>query len=143
VSRQTDVGRIRVAAGVLRDDRGRVLIAERTEDHTFAGLWEFPGGKVSDGEETIPALRRELREELGVEVLDQSLLMSIEHDYPDRSVCIDFYLIDQWNNLPEGKDGQALKWIKPDELTEDQLLPADGPLVDVLRRLSGRHSTSI
>jgi 8-oxo-dGTP diphosphatase len=135
VSRQTDVGRIRVAAGILRDVDGRVLIAERTGDRAFAGLWEFPGGKISDGEETIVALERELREELGVEILDHSLFMSLEHEYPDRSVRIDFFLIEQWNQSPEGRDGQALKWVRPDELEEDQLLPADGPVIEALRQL--------
>ena len=61
--------------------------------------------------------------------------MSLEHDYPDRCVSIDFYLIEDWRNTPEGRDGQALKWIRPDELSEDLLLPADGPVIKALRRL--------
>ena len=80
----------RVAAGILRDRSGRVLIAERTGDHLFAGLWEFPGGKLKEGEESLSALSRELGEELGIEIVDQALFMSLEHDYPDRSVSIDF-----------------------------------------------------
>ena len=125
----------RVAAGILRDRSGRVLIAERTGDHLFAGLWEFPGGKLKEGEESLSALSCELGEELGIEIVDQSLFMSLEHDYPDRSVCIDFYLIEHWLNTPESRDGQELKWIRPDELTEDLLLPADGPVIKALQRL--------
>ncbi len=125
----------RVAAGILRDQSGRVLIAERTGDHLFAGLWEFPGGKLKEGEESLSALSRELGEELGIEIVDQSLFMSLEHDYPDRSVCIDFYLIEHWLNTPESRDGQELKWIRPDELTEELLLPADGPVIKALQRL--------
>ena len=125
----------RVAAGILRDQSGRVLIAERTGDHLFAGLWEFPGGKLKEGEESLSALSRELGEELGIEIVDQSLFMSLEHDYPDRSVSIDFYLIEHWLNTPESRDGQELKWIRPDELTEDLLLPADGPVIKALQRL--------
>ncbi len=125
----------RVAAGILRDQSGRVLIAERTGDHLFAGLWEFPGGKLKEGEESLSALSRELGEELGIEIVDQALFMSLEHDYPDRSVSIDFYLIEHWLNTPESRDGQELKWIRPDELTEELLLPADGPVIKALQRL--------
>ncbi len=128
--RQTDV-----AAGILLGGDGRVLITQRTGDHAFAGLWEFPGGKMMQGEESEAALRRELREELGIEVVDQVLFMSVEHDYPDRSVTIDFYVIEEWRNTPEGRDGQALKWLRPDELREEMLLPADGPVIRALRRL--------
>ena len=125
----------RVAAGILRDRSGRVLIAERPGDHLFAGLWEFPGGKLKEGEESLSALSRELGEELGIEIVDQALFMSLEHDYPDRSVSIDFYLIEHWLNTPESRDGQELKWIRPDELTEELLLPADGPVIKALQRL--------
>ncbi len=124
-----------VAAGILLGGDGRVLITERTGDHAFAGLWEFPGGKMMDGEDSEAALRRELHEELGIEIVDQVLFMSLAHDYADRCVSIDFYLIEDWRNTPEGRDGQALKWIRPDELSEDLLLPADGPVIKALRRL--------
>ena len=90
---------------------------------------------MKEGEESISALRRELDEELGIEVLEQSFFMSIEHDYPDRSVSIDFYLVGKWHNTPVGRDGQALQWISPLELSEDMLLPADGPALAALRRL--------
>lgn len=134
MSRQPELARIRVAAGILRNDEGRVLIAERSGDHAFAGLWEFPGGKIGDGEDTVEALRRELREELGIEILEQSLFMSLEHDYPDRSVSIDFYRIDKWLNEPEGRDGQALQWLRPDEISAALLLPADAPVIAALRQ---------
>jgi 8-oxo-dGTP diphosphatase len=128
-----------VAAGILLAGDGRVLVTERTGDHSFAGLWEFPGGKIEDGEDSLSALRRELGEELGIEVLEQSLFMSLDHDYADRSVSIDFYLIRHWRNTPEGRDGQALKWIRPEELAEDLLLPADAPVIEALQML-GRTS---
>lgn len=124
-----------VAAGILLGSDGRVLIAQRTGDHSFAGLWEFPGGKLIDGEESEAALKRELHEELGIEIVDQVLFMSVEHEYSDRFVSIDFYLIEEWRNTPEGRDGQALKWLRPDELSEELLLPADGPVIRALRRL--------
>ena len=126
---------INVAAGILLDGDGRVLIAERTEDHAFAGLWEFPGGKMMAGELSEAALRRELNEELGVQIVDPALFMSLEHDYSDRTVSIDFYLIEHWVNTPQGRNGQALKWIRPDALREDLLLPADGPVLEALQQL--------
>ena len=127
--------RIRVVAGILRDDNGCVLIAERIGDQAFAGLWEFPGGKIKDDEESLSALRREIDEELGIEILQPTLFMSLDHDYPDRSVSIDFYLIKDWSNTPEGRDGQALRWVSPDALEEDSLLPVDGPVIRALRQL--------
>lgn len=135
VPRQAELGCIRVAAGILWDDDGRVLVTERTGDRAFAGLWEFPGGKLEDGEEPIFALRRELREELGIESHCETLFMSLKHDYADRSVAIDFYRIENWSNTPTGRDGQALMWIRPDDLSEELLLPADAPVVYALRRL--------
>jgi 8-oxo-dGTP diphosphatase len=129
VPRQTHV-----AAGILLDSAGRVLVTERIGDHSFAGLWEFPGGKIEDGEESVSALNRELGEELGIEIVDQSLFMSLDHEYADRSVSIDFYLIENWRNTPEGRDGQALMWILPEELAEDLLLPADAPVIEALRQ---------
>lgn len=134
--RQTNVVAIRIAAGILRDNDGRVLIAERTGDRSFSGLWEFPGGKLKDCEESLSALRRELTEELGIDILDPVLFMSLDHDYPDRSVSIDFYLIKQWMNSPTGRDGQALAWVLPNALEENMLLPADAPVVQALRSLS-------
>jgi 8-oxo-dGTP diphosphatase len=123
-----------VVAGILLDGHGRVLVTERIGDHSFAGLWEFPGGKIEDGEDSLSALGRELGEELGVEIVEQCLFMSLDHDYADRSVSIDFYLIKHWRNTPVGRDGQALMWILPEELAEDLLLPADAPVIEALRR---------
>ncbi len=123
-----------VVAGILLGEDGRVLVTERIGDHSFAGLWEFPGGKIEDGEDSLSALGRELREELGIEIVEQFLFMSLDHDYADRSVSIDFYLIKHWRNTPVGRDGQALMWILPEELAEDLLLPADAPVIEALRR---------
>lgn len=135
VPRQIDITCCCVVAGILRDCDGRVLITERIGDHAFVDLWEFPGGKIKDGEEPLSALKRELGEELGIEVLTQTLFMNLEHNYPDRLVSIDFYLINTWTNVPKGMDGQALKWLRPDAIEEELLLPADGPVVQALRHL--------
>ena len=121
-----------VAAGILRDAAGRVLISERLCDGPFNGLWEFPGGKIGDGEAPIDALRRELVEELGIEVAEASAYMELHHEYPDRIVDLEFFLVTAWRGEPEGLEGQGLRWLHPSELESDELLPADAPVVEAL-----------
>jgi len=135
VSRQADVGRLNVVAGILRDGAGRFLIAERVDDGAFHGLWEFPGGKIRKNETSEAALKRELSEEIGVRPLQSEHFMSLQHDYPDRNVSIDFFLITEWQNDPRGLEGQDLKWVAADDLDAASLLPADLPVVDALRGL--------
>lgn len=132
VPRQTGLRRINVVAGILCDSMGRVLIAERIGDNPFSGLWEFPGGKIAVGESAEGALARELLEELGVELLDYTHLLNVDHDYSDRNVSIRFYRVTNWRNEPQGLDGQQLRWVNTDDLDASQLLPADLPVIDVL-----------
>lgn len=136
--RQADIAarRFRVVAGILRDAGGRVLVAERIGDTPFAGLWEFPGGKIQDGENRHTALYRELREEIGIDVGSCEYFLSARHDYPDRHVSIDFFLVDEWRHEPRGLEGQQLRWCLPQALAADELLPADAPVLDALRALN-------
>ena len=124
-----------VAAGILRDAGGRVLIAERLGGGPFHGLWEFPGGKIIDGEPAGDALHRELHEELGIRVHESSSFMQLYHEYPDRTVSIEFFLVNDWNDDPQGLEGQRLEWVLPDDLDPDKLLPADLPVIEKLRLL--------
>lgn len=124
---------IHVAAGILRDTSGRVLITERLGDSTFAGLWEFPGGKISAGETATSALTRELQEELGIAIVECEHFMSVDHCYLDRSVVIEFYLVTAWQSVPTGLEGQAIRWVEPELLKSDDLLPADVPVLKALR----------
>ena len=124
-----------VAAGILRDAYGRVLITERLGDGPFHGMWEFPGGKIAADESAEQALARELAEELGIELRDSSHFMHLEHDYPDRFVSIDFFLVSEWSNEPEGLEGQQLRWVEMDTLAEHNLLPADVPVIEALRAM--------
>lgn len=101
----------------------------------FNGLWEFPGGKLRDGESPDKALTRELREEIGIEALTSETFMRISHDYADRSVAIDFFLVHEWRNDPAGLEGQQVEWVMPAGLDADRLLPANVPIVEALRRL--------
>lgn len=124
---------LQVAAGILRNAAGKVLITERIEDGPFRGLWEFPGGKIAAGESAEMALVRELREELGIEVLAQKHFQSIAHRYADRTVELDFFFVDDWRGEPAGLEGQGLRWVNVAELDAAELLPADAPLIDALR----------
>jgi 8-oxo-dGTP diphosphatase len=121
-----------VAAGILADSAGRVLLAERTSDSPFRGMWEFPGGKVACGETSSAALIRELREELGIEASDFAPFMTIEHDYADRSVRLHFFEVREWKGEPQGLDGQKLRWALPAEIDTESLLPADAPVIAAL-----------
>ncbi len=122
-----------VAAGILCDSKGRVLIAERLGGGPFHGLWEFPGGKIGVGETAPEALSRELAEELGIEVTACSTFMSLRHEYDDRVVAIEFFIVSHWNSDPVGREGQELRWVPADLLDADELLPADMPVVEALR----------
>jgi 8-oxo-dGTP diphosphatase len=104
---------LEVVAGAIIDAEGRVLIAQRPDGKALAGRWEFPGGKIGQGEEARDGLARELREELGVEVHDAERLIRYSHAYPDRLVRLDLWLVTSWSGDPRGLDGQSLKWVRP------------------------------
>jgi len=123
-----------VAAGIICDSKGRVLIAERLGGGQFHGLWEFPGGKVAAGETARQALCRELAEELGIEATECSSFMNLRHEYDDRVVSIEFFIVSDWNSDPIGREGQELRWVPSQLLDADELLPADMPVVAALQR---------
>ncbi len=123
-----------VAAGILCDASGRILIAERLGGGPFHGLWEFPGGKIVTGETASEALSRELAEELGIEVTVFSSFMNLRHEYDDRIVTIEFFLVSEWNCEPVGREGQELRWVPAELLDADELLPADMPVVAALQQ---------
>jgi 8-oxo-dGTP diphosphatase len=125
---------LHVVAGVLVDGRGRILIADRPAGKAFAGRWEFPGGKVAAGETGRVALRRELAEELGIEVSSASPLMTVTHHYPgaDHPVTIEAWRVERWQGEPASLDGQQLRWCTPEELLHADILEADRPLVTAL-----------
>jgi 8-oxo-dGTP diphosphatase len=122
---------IHVVAGVIRDARGRILLARRTEGRDLAGLWEFPGGKVEPGESPEAALVRELREELGIEARVGDALIRVPQQYPDKRLVLDVRLID-FHGIPKGLDGQALAWAPPAMLASYPMPPADRPVVAAL-----------
>jgi 8-oxo-dGTP diphosphatase len=124
---------LEVVAGALFDALGRVLIAQRPAGKALAGRWEFPGGKLDDGEDPYSGLVRELREELGVEVHAAERLVRYCHAYPERTVRLDLWAVTRWSGEPQGLDGQAIRWVEPGRLHEEDLLEADQPMVAALQ----------
>ncbi|MFI4869768.1 MAG: 8-oxo-dGTP diphosphatase MutT [Steroidobacterales bacterium] len=128
---------LRVVAAVLRDASGRVLIAQRPPGRHMAGYWEFPGGKIAPGESSEQALTRELAEELGVSVRRCHPLLRLRHDYADRVVELDVFVVDDYGGEPSGLEAQALKWVATAELAGQALLPADRPIIEALNAAAG------
>jgi 8-oxo-dGTP diphosphatase len=126
-----------VAACALIDADGRVLIAQRPEGKSMAGLWEFPGGKVETGERPEQSLIRELREELGIVVKEDCLapLTFASHLYPDFHLLMPLYVCRRWEGFATAQEGQRLKWVRPTELCDYPMPPADEPLISHLTTL--------
>ncbi|HEX5756313.1 MAG TPA: Nudix family hydrolase [Arenimonas sp.] len=123
---------LEVVAGVLRDAGGRVLLTQRGPGSDLAGLWEFPGGKREPGESADAALRRELHEELGIEVGGLRPLIAVPQAYPDKRIRLDVYEILDYRGEPRGREAQALAWAAPGALTDFSMPPADVPVVAAL-----------
>lgn len=124
-----------VAAVALIDADGRVLIAKRPEGKAMAGLWEFPGGKVKDGELPETALVRELMEELGIDITESCLapFTFASHVYDDFHLLMPLYIARIWKGNAQPLEGQELKWVQPVRLGDYDMPPADIPLVAMLR----------
>ena len=126
-----------VAACALVDVDGRVLIAQRPQGKTMAGLWEFPGGKVENGEQPEQTLIRELKEELGISVSAACLapLTFASHSYPDFHLLMPLYVCRRWEGTVTALEGQTLAWVRPNRLRDYPMPPADEPLVSHLMTL--------
>ncbi len=126
-----------VSAVALIDVDGRVLIAQRPEGKSMAGLWEFPGGKIEAGETPEFALMRELEEELGIRTWESCLapLTFASHSYDDFHLLMPLFACRKWEGTPESRESQRLKWVKPGQLRDFPMPPADIPLIPILRDL--------
>jgi 8-oxo-dGTP diphosphatase len=124
-----------VSAVALIDRDGRVLLAQRPEGKSMAGLWEFPGGKVEGGETPEAALVRELYEELGIETWNSCLapLTFASHTYDDFHLLMPLFACRKWNGIVQPKEGQTLKWVYPKDFSNYPMPPADIPLIPILR----------
>ena len=124
-----------VAACALIDADGRVLLTRRPEGKAMAGLWEFPGGKLEAGESPEEAVIRELQEELGIDVASNCLaaFAFASHQYEKFNLLMPLFLCRRWNGRAQGREGQALAWVRPDKLADYPMPAADKPLIPLLR----------
>jgi 8-oxo-dGTP diphosphatase len=120
---------LHIAVGVVSDADGRILISERKADCAYAGQWEFPGGKCEPGENVETALKRELEEELGIQVQSARPLIRLSHRYPDRHVLLDTWRVTAWQGRPEAREGQRFEWIPAHALDQYPMLAANRPIL--------------
>lgn len=124
---------IHAAVAVLQQPDGQVLLGRRPEGKPWAGWWEFPGGKIEQGESPLQALQRELHEELGTEAIEATPWLTRSFDYPEKTVSLHFFMVRQWSGEPHGKEGQQLSWQWPDRLGVEPVLPANTPVLRALQ----------
>ncbi len=129
---------IEVAAGVLCDSQGRVLLSQRSADKHLAGTWEFPGGKLEQDESPQQALHRELSEELGIDVLAAQPLITVYHRYPEKAVRLHVFEVLRWQGEVRSLEQQPLRWASYDELCQLDMPEADAPIINALR-LPGQY----
>jgi 8-oxo-dGTP diphosphatase len=127
-----------VVAAALFDASGRVLLAQRPPGKHMAGGWEFPGGKREPGEERFAALKRELLEEIGVELIEAEPLIAYDHEFADRTIRLDLWFVLDYRGTPQSMEGQSLQWVRLEDIEHVGLLEADTPMIEPLRRRAVR-----
>lgn len=123
---------IHVAVGVILGSDGRILLARRPDHLHMGGRWEFPGGKVEEGETVQQALARELREEVAIEVEALQPLTEIRHDYPEKTVLLDTWWVTEFAGEPQGREGQEIAWVEVSGLADYRFPDANQPIIDAL-----------
>ena len=124
--------RIHVAVAVITDKDGKILIAKRHDDAYQGGLWEFPGGKIEAGELVETALKRELAEELGIELLNCEPLLEIRHDYHDKAVLLDVWHVTAFDGEAYGREQQPIRWVSAESLSQYAFPEANQPILSAL-----------
>ncbi|QHB31426.1 8-oxo-dGTP diphosphatase MutT [Yersinia canariae] len=123
---------LQIAVGIIRNSQQEIFITRRAADSHMAGFWEFPGGKVEQGETPEIALKRELLEETGIVVRGAVLLKVLEHTFTDRIVTLSFYMVEAWDGEPFGREGQPMRWVKQSELLAEEFPPANTAIIELL-----------
>ena len=123
---------INAAVAVLIRKDGQVLLAQRPEGKPWAGWWEFPGGKMEEGETALESLQRELQEELGTQAIDAYPWVTRTFAYPEKTVKLHFFIVRSWVEEPHGREGQLLSWQVPYQLNVSPMLPANEPILAAL-----------
>jgi len=130
------LNRIKVAAGIvlrqLTIQSQQVLIAKRPDDKHQGGLWEFPGGKIEEGESPQQALKRELKEEINILVTQADFFQQVSFDYPDKNVILEFYLVTEFAGEPKGMEEQRIKWVSINDLERYHFPAANQEVVNRL-----------
>ncbi|MDP2562030.1 8-oxo-dGTP diphosphatase MutT [Psychrobium sp. 1_MG-2023] len=124
--------KIAVAVGVVTNRQGQILLALRHEHLHQGGKWEFPGGKIEQGEQTFDALSRELNEEVNINVEQASPLIKLEYDYGDKLVVLDVWQVSEFSGVAQGMEQQQIKWVDKVDLANYQFPDANQPIVDLL-----------
>ena len=123
---------IEVVAAVIRDADGKVLIAKRSSDKHQGGKWEFPGGKVEKGESRRSALVREIKEEIGIDIVHSARLISVYHEYDDKAIYLDVYEVLQWSGTAQGCEGQPILWVGEEQLKDYDFPKANTPIIEAV-----------
>ena len=123
---------VKVAVAVIVNQQDKVLITRRSAAQHQGNKWEFPGGKVEDDETSQQALFREIKEELGLEILSAALLTTITHQYHDKQVQLDVYEVKGWQGEPEALEGQPMRWVEKPELNQYEFPQANAKILNVL-----------
>ena len=124
---------VHVAVGVIIGEQGQIFIAKRPDHVHQGGLWEFPGGKLDGGETVQQALTRELFEELGIHAEDFSPLLEVRHDYPDKSVLLDVWMVTEFSGTAHGKEGQVVAWVPVAELQDYTFPQANLAIIEAIQ----------
>ncbi|MBF7994519.1 8-oxo-dGTP diphosphatase MutT [Rahnella laticis] len=124
---------LNIAAGIIRNSCKEIFITQRDASSHMAGYWEFPGGKIEAGETPEQAVIRELQEEVGIEAKAPVLLKTLVHRFPDRIITLYFFLVEDWQGEPYGKEGQPKRWVKQSDLKAEEFPPANEAVVNALK----------
>lgn len=123
---------MQVVIGIVFNANGAILIAKRPPNKYKPGLWEFPGGKIEEGESSFAALQREFAEEVGVHIISAESWMKVEYDYGDRVVLLDTWKITHFSGKPYGRENQEVLWVMPNQLSEFEFPPGNKLIIEKL-----------